>query len=284
VSNPSTSIAAELFRQAAAQGRGKLDAAEVTSLLGSLGLAIDAQAAAGAVDIRISLNNTREFGMVLSAGLGGLEAELDEGNYRRDRASVYAAAALTDADDFLDLFRRTLAYQKLVAVARRAGAATPDAALKACFAQLLVLAKAFAPGNPDAPFVLQSLELNPVQVGTGITVRAAECAFGAPQPGRLPRPVEKIDKLIHPKRIGIIGVSGTSMNFGRIILRNLMGSGYPKAQLLVLKPGETEIDGVKCVEGLKAIDGKLDLLIVAVAASAVYELSTRSSSRMRWRR
>ena len=272
MSNPSTSIAAELFRQAAAQGRGKLDAAEVTSLLGSLGLAIDAQAAAGAVDIRISLNNTREFGMVLSAGLGGLEAELDEGNYRRDRASVYAAAALTDADDFLDLFRRTLAYQKLVAVARRAGAATPDAALKACFAQLLVLAKAFAPGNPDAPFVLQSLELNPVQVGTGITVRAAECAFGAPQPGRLPRPVEKIDKLIHPKRIGIIGVSGTSMNFGRIILRNLMGSGYPKAQLLVLKPGETEIDGVKCVEGLKAIDGKLDLLIVAVAASAVYEL------------
>ena len=83
MSNPSTSIAAELFRQAAAQGRGKLDAAEVTSLLGSLGLAIDAQAAAGAVDIRISLNNTREFGMVLSAGLGGLEAELDEGGNGR---------------------------------------------------------------------------------------------------------------------------------------------------------------------------------------------------------
>lgn len=272
MSNPSTSIAAELFRQAAAQGRGTLDAAEVTSLLGSLGLALDAQAAAGAVDIRISLNSTREFGMVVSAGLGGLEAELDEGNYRRDRASVYAAAALTDADDFLELFRRTLAYQKLAAVARRAGAAAPDAALKACFAQLLVLAKDFAPDNPAAPFVLQSLELNPVQVGAGITVRAAECAFGAPQPGRLPRPVGKIDKLIHPKRIGIIGVSGTGMNFGRIILRNLMGSGYPKEQLLVLKPGEAEIDGVKCVEGLKALDGKLDLLIVAVAASAVYEL------------
>lgn len=272
MSNPSTSIAADLFRQAAAQGRGTLDAAEVTSLLGSLGLALDARSAAGAVDIRISLNSTREFGMVVSAGLGGLEAELDEGNYRRDRASVYAAAALTDADDFLELFRRTLAYQKLAAVARRAGAAAPDAALKTCFAQLLVLAKDFAPDNPAAPFVLQSLELNPVQVGAGITVRDAECAFGAPQPGRLPRPVGKIDKLIHPKRIGIIGVSGTGMNFGRIILRNLMGSGYPKEQLLVLKPGEAEIDGVKCVEGLKALDGKLDLLIVAVAASAVYEL------------
>ena len=62
------------------------------------------------------------------------------------------------------------------------------------------------------------------------------------------------------------------MNFGRIILRNLIGSGFPKEQLLVLKPGETEIDGVRCIDGLKAIEGKLDMLIVAVAASAVYEL------------
>ena len=270
--NPSASGAQALFRQAASAGRDRLDPAELQALLSGLGLAFDAAAPAGAVDIRISLNGTREFGMVISAGLGGLEAGLDEGNFRRDRGSVYAAAALTDAADFLGLFKRTLAYQKLAALARRDGAAAPDAALEACFAQLLALAKAFAPENPDAPFVLQALELNPVQVGAAMTVRGAECAFAAPQPGRLPRPIRKIDKLIHPKRIGIIGVSGNGMNFGRIILRNLMGSGYPKEQLLILKPGEAEIDGVRCVEGLKALDGKLDLLIVAVAASAVYEL------------
>ncbi|MBV6475754.1 MAG: hypothetical protein MOGDAGHF_01317 [Rhodocyclaceae bacterium] len=272
VSNSMTTRAAELFRQAAGQGRSALDAGELKALLDGLGLVFDAAAPAGAVDVRISLNSTREFGMVVSAGLGGLEAELDEGNFRRDRASVYAAAALTDAADFLGLFRRTLAYQKLAAVAKRAGTAAPDAALEACFAQLLALAKAFAPENPDASFVLQALELNPLQAGARLTARGAECAFGAPQPGRRTRPIQKIDKLIHPKRIGLIGVSGSGMNFGRIILRNLMGSGYPKEQLLVLKPGEAEIDGVKCVEGLKAIDGKLDLLIVAVAASAVYEL------------
>jgi acyl-CoA synthetase (NDP forming) len=272
VSDSSISRAGELFRQAAGQGRASLNAGELKALLDSLGLGFDAQAAAGAVEVRISLNSTREFGMVLSAGLGGIEAELDEGNFRRDRASVYAAAALTDAEDFLRLFQRTLAYQKLAAVARRDGTASPDAALKGCFEKLLALAKAFAPGQPEAPCVLQALELNPLLAGERLTVRAAQCAFGAPQPGRLPRPVEKIDKLIHPKRIGIIGVSGNSMNFGRIILRNLMGSGYPKEQLLILKPGEAEIDGVKCVEGLKALDGKLDMLIVAVAASAVYEL------------
>jgi acyl-CoA synthetase (NDP forming) len=62
------------------------------------------------------------------------------------------------------------------------------------------------------------------------------------------------------------------MNFGRIILKNLMGSGYSKDNICIIRPGETEIDGVRCVESLKALDHKLDLLIVAVAASAVYEL------------
>jgi acyl-CoA synthetase (NDP forming) len=268
------SAATALFQQAASAGRNSLDDAELQALLSGLGIAFDAKAApaVAATDIRISLNSTREFGMVISAGLGGIEAELDEGNFRRDRASVYAAAELTDAGDFLGLFKRTLAWQKLAAAARHAGANPPDAALQACFAQLLALAKRFAPGNPAAPFVLRALELNPAQAANGVTVRAARCEFGAPETGRLPRPVQKIDKLIHPKSIGLIGVSGNSMNFGRIILRNLMGSGYPKEQLLILKPGEAEIDGVKCVEGLKALDAQLDLLIVAVAASAVYEL------------
>lgn len=271
--NNSISAAAGLFRQAASAGRSSLNAAELEAMLGDLGIALEAKPVpAGAADIRISLNSTREFGMVISAGLGGLEAELDEGNFRRDRASVYAAAALTDAADFLGLFKRTLAWQKLAAVARRDGAAPPEAALESCFARLLELAKAFAPENPGAPFVLRALELNPVRIAHGAIACAAQCEFGAPQPGRLPRPISKIDKLIHPKRIGVIGVSGSGMNFGRIILRNLIGSGYPKEQLLILKPGEAEIDGVKCVEGLKAIDGKLDMLIVAVAASAVYDL------------
>jgi acyl-CoA synthetase (NDP forming) len=272
VSSSITTQAAELLRLAAGQGRDRLDAAELARLLAAAGVAFDAAAPAGGNELRITLNATREFGMVIGAGFGGLDADLDEANFKRDRASVYAAAELTDAEDFLRLFKRTLAWQKLAALAQQGGKPPPEAALTACFARLLELAHAFAPGKADAPFVLQALELNPVRVDGGLVARSASCSFAAPQPVRLARPIAKIDKLIHPKRIGIIGVSGSGMNFGRIILRNLIGSGFPKEQLLVLKPGEAEIDGVRCVDGLKAIDGKLDLLIVAVAAGAVYEL------------
>ena len=267
-----TTTAGALLAQAAAQGRDQLNASELQALLEGLGVTLDATAPEAPGELAISLTNTREFGLVISAGQGGVDGELDPANFRRDRACVHAAAELTDAADFLALFKRTLAYQKLSRKAERSGGAAPDAALQAVFANLLALARDFAPGATGAAQVLQSLELDPVQAGDRLLVRAASCRFAAPRPTPLPRPIHKIDKLIHPKRIGLVGVSGSGMNFGRIILRNLIGSGYPKDQLLVLKPGEAEIDGVKCIEGLSALQGKLDLLIVAVAASAVYPL------------
>lgn len=271
-------LAADLFRQAALAGREFLDQAELDTLLSALGVTLRQEAAGGtltAVDLRISLNQTREFGMVISAGMGGLDADLDESNFRPDRASVYAATELTDAADFLRLFKRTLAWQRLAAVARRDGQPMPDQALLVCFDALLALASALA--GPGVQFALRSLELNPAHItnerhGPGLGAVRARCEFGPPPSARLPRPIAKIDKLLHPASIGIIGVSSANMNFGRIILKNLMGSGYSKERLYIIRPGETEIDGVKCVESLKALDHKLDLLIVAVAASAVYEL------------
>ena len=271
-----SAVATALFRQAASAGRDSLNAGELGALLSSLAIKFKEKAApdenSPAAELRISLNNTREFGMVLSAGLGGLDAQLDECNFRKDRASVYAAAELTDAEGFLKLFRRTLAYQKLVAMGKRDARPLPDAQLRACFERLLALARCHAPGNPEAAFVLRGLELDPVHSGDELVVRAARCEFGAPPAGRLKRPVHKIEKLIHPASIGIIGVSASGMNFGRIILRNLMGSGYSKERMTIIRAGEKEIDGVRCVDSLRSLEGKLDLLIVAIAASAVYEL------------
>ena len=279
-SNPAAALkpaSSALLEQATAAGRDTLNPAELGALLAGLNIGFAPQDSPNdpspSTELRISLNNTREFGMVISAGLGGLDALLDESNFRKDRASVYAAAELTDADDFLGLFRRTLAYQRLTAVARRDGTPLPDPVLKACFEQVLALANRYSQGTPAGSVVLRALELNPVHVANDrLTAQAALCEIGTAPATRLPRPIGKIDKLIHPESIGIIGVSSANMNFGRIILRNLMGSGYSKERLCIIRPGETEIDGVKCVESLKALDHKLDLLIVAVAASAVYEL------------
>ncbi|MDH4259575.1 MAG: CoA-binding protein, partial [Gammaproteobacteria bacterium] len=262
--------AAAIFREAQSDGRRSLNPEELDVLLAGLGMGATSPVTQPAVELRICLENTREFGLVISAGLGGLDGALADRNHGQDRVRVYASTELTDAKDFLLRFRRTLAYRKLAATSGRDGTSPPDAQLEAVFARLLDLARRQAAGHRGTEPVLEVLELDPVQVAGAVTAQVARCEFGAPVAGRLPRPIRKIDKLVHPASIGLIGVSASGMNFGRIILRNLMGSGYPRQQLRVIRPGATEVDGVQCVAGLQALDRKLDLLIVAVAADSVY--------------
>jgi len=266
--------ATAILERVAGEGRADLAAAEVASLLATLGVALgagDTRAQVAPVGLRISLEHTREFGLVLSAGPGGLDT-IDERNFRRGRGTVHAAAELTDASDFLRLFRRTVSYQKIIAMAHRNGLPVPGPQLEACFGALLALARAHPAAAPNARLALRKVELDCVFAGNTLTVAAARCSIGAPVARPLPRPIDKIDKVLHPGRLGIVGVSATGMNFGRIILRNLVGSGYPKERITIIRPGETEIDGVRCAESLRALEHKLDLLIVAVNAEAVYGL------------
>ncbi len=252
------------------QAAGPLSAPALRALLSQLGLTLATapSPASEVVEIRLLLTRTREFGLVLGAGAGGRDAALEESCLSGGRGSVFALPELASAAQLLDRFRSTLAYQKLAATAQRQKAAPPDAALLSHFEKLLALAQAGAAST----VVLQHFELDLSASAAGLTLQGARCEMAAAAPTRLPRPIGKIDQLLHPKRIGVIGVSSTNMNFGRIILHNLMGSGYAKEQLVIIRPGESEIDGVQCVESLQALDRKLDLLIVAVAASAVYAL------------
>ncbi len=268
-----SSAATALLRQAARAGRTRLTQLELEGLLAALGSPLctrePSAAAGGDSDFRISLNMSREFDMVISAGLGGLDAELDVNSFREGRATAHALVELSSGPDFFEHFKATVAYQKLTISTRRERLPLPDMQLTQFFERLLQLALNFVPEDQAPPLMLQSLEVTLRVSGGLISVSEAQCAFGAPPLKRIPRPIAKIDKLLHPQSIGIVGVSATSMNFGRIILRNLVGSGYPKTQLTVIRPDDAEVDGVPCVASLRALTHKLDLLIVAVAADAV---------------
>lgn len=269
--SPAAGEAARLYHTARTAGRATLDAGELARLLAAAELHT-ATAPAGAVELSIRVHATREFGLVLGAGAGGLDAALDPANFARDRAAVHAAVELTDGADFLARFRRTIAWQRIAALAAHRGVQPPEAALARLFEAALQLAAGGLPDAPGAQVALHELVLDCACDGEAVQVLAARCSVGAPPLLRVARPLHKIDRLLHPERIGIVGASASGMNFGRIILRNLLGSGCPPERLCVIRPGGGEIDGVACIENLAAIEGKLDLLIVAVAADAVYPL------------
>ena len=251
----------------------ELNRQALEALLGTLGVTlageVEAAAAASSGELRLRLHQSREFGMVISATAAGLDGALEQSLFRKGRASAQALAALSSGADFLQCFQQTMAYQKLRLRAQQRQEAAPDAQLVLLFERMLALA-----ADPARHTIrtLQSLDLTLMLRQGSFLATHASCMVGEAPAQRLARPIAKIDKLLHPDTIGLIGVSGSGMNFGRIILRNLIGSGYPKERLTIIRPGETEIDGVKCADSLKTLDHKLDLLIVAVAASAVYEL------------
>jgi len=270
---PDVAAATTILDRFAGSGRTALAAAEVDSLLAALGVRRGSAAALSspALQLRIRLEYTREFGLVLAAGPGGLDAA-EESALRRDCGTVHAAAELADAAGFLHRFRRTFTYRKLTAVAQSDELPRADAQLEGCFGALLALARAHPAGASEARFALRLVELDCVFADGSLAIIAARSELGAPIVRPLARPIAKIDRLLHPDRLGIVGVSATGMNFGRIILRNLVGSGYPKERITVIKAGEAEIDGVRCAGSLQALPHRLDLLIVAVNAEAVYGL------------
>lgn len=221
----------------------------------------------------VGITYRREFGMTISAGLGGTDGEILTGALQRGRTVVSASTELTDPQTFFDLFTETVACKKLRNRQDQSLSVIDDKLIE-CFERFMEIANYYSPYNSDAPHVLDALEFSPLAFVDGIPVPLdGACRFGKAVPVPAPRPVEKIHKLLHPESIGIIGVSATKMNFGRIMLKNIINSGYDKNRMKIIKPGDdAEIDGVKCVPDLKSLDHKLDLFVVAVSADVVFGL------------
>ena len=61
------------------------------------------------IELSLAIRNTREFGMVISAWLGGETGELLASALRKGQGGVSAAADLTSGEDLLQAFKATIA-------------------------------------------------------------------------------------------------------------------------------------------------------------------------------
>lgn len=224
-------------------------------------------------ELIVGLRNTREFGMVISAGLGGTDTELYAKRFRKGQAIVAASCELIDGERFFELFRKTISYRKLAGLTRGQRRIVTDEQLIECFSSFIEMGRRYSPSNPDADFILEELEVNPYAFTDFLMVPLdGMCKFSQPGMSENKRPVRKIENLLHPKKIGLIGASTKRKNFGRIILDNILAEGFPKDDVVLLREGVDEIDGVKCVPDLKSLPEKLDLFVVAVGADQVPKL------------
>ncbi|MBU1564585.1 MAG: acetate--CoA ligase family protein [Proteobacteria bacterium] len=218
----------------------------------------------------VGIRNTREFGMIISAGLGGTDTELYAERFRKGQAVVAASTVMTDGLSFFELFRKTISYRKLAGLTRGQRRIVTDEQIVECFCSMIELANYYSPLNPDSPFVIEELEINPFAFTDFLMVPLdGMCRFSTP--GALPaaRPYQKIGKLLKPAKIGIIGVSTTRENYGRVILNNILANGYEKENIRIIKSGIESFEGITCVPDLQALEWRLDLFVVAVGSDQV---------------
>ncbi|WP_027177974.1 acetate--CoA ligase family protein [Maridesulfovibrio bastinii] len=225
-------------------------------------------------ELLVSLRCTREFGMVITAGLGGTDTELYAKRFRKGLAVVSASTELTNGKDFFRLFKKTIAYEKLSGATRGQQRIISDDQLIECFNSFIMMGNYFSPAGSKSEFILDELEVNPFAFTDYQMVPLdGICRFSRVREIPNSRPFNKISRLLQPESIAIIGASATRMNFGRIILNNVLGKGFPKEKVTLIKKGADMIDGVRCIPDTASLKKAVDLFIVAISAGQVPELA-----------
>jgi len=230
-------------------------------------------------ELLLGMRWTEDFGPVVTVGPGGVETELLAKSLAPGQGTAIVSPLLLEAPDPAEVVRTVLASRPLLrsATAPFRGR-EPAVGLEELAA---VVVRFLEAADRLLPEKLSEIELNPVALTRRgpVALDAAGTLGRAPgqQPAMRPdRPLDKIGRLLAPRSVAVMGVSERTVNPGRIILRNLLGRGFPKERLFVVKPAggasADTIDGCRRVDDLGSLPEPVDLLVLSVAGSQVPEL------------
>jgi acyl-CoA synthetase (NDP forming) len=226
-------------------------------------------------ELLLGMRWTDDFGPIVAVGPGGVEsarlaAALDSG----------AATALVSAHQALQRgTEAALANKSIVRLATREFRGRPARLPLAALSELVERCAAFA--EEVMPHDLLELEVNPLaltsrgSIALDAVARIGSGASPAADPSRTP---ELIARLLEPSSIAIVGVSRRA-NPGHIILDNILRAGYPRERVTVIKPGLESFEGCRAVPDVASLPEPVDLLVAAVGARQLPELTEQICER-----
>jgi acyl-CoA synthetase (NDP forming) len=217
-------------------------------------------------ELLVGVRRSREFGPVVTVGLGGLDVEYVNERLKERKAVAIGSAHLLRRKEIIPLLEPLAVYDKLVQDFRGKAAPLSKETLAATCERFIDLAVRFSPYSRKSAFVIEEAEVNPFVIRDGRLVPLdGFCRFSRDRAAARPHLHRDIESLLHPRSIGIIGVS-ERLNLGHLILNNILREGFPKDKVTVVKPGPAEIEGCRCVPTVAELPEPVDLFVLTLAA------------------
>lgn len=223
-------------------------------------------------EVLVSIRWTQDMGVILSLGPGGTFTEFLGKNLASQQGFLFLSPNLPNFPTsehpeipenlidgaFLQLLTRPFRGQPARTTPRLLG-------------ELLYKLSSLASNMPEA---ITELEINPLLLQRGRWL-ALDVLVQQGKPVRRlppPRPLNKLENLLQPRSIALVGVSERHQNPGRTMLQNLLHSGYPASSIFILKAGLEQLDGCRCVPEIKALPEPMDLMLLGVEAAQIPNL------------
>ncbi len=223
-------------------------------------------------ELLLGIRTTREFGPVLSFGIGGIEVEFLKERIKEGKAVSIGSPHLLKKDSIESILSPLAVYEKLVKKFRGKEPLLKKEELINTYSRFIQLALYYSVYLEQSDYVIEEAEVNPFVISNQSLVPLdGMCRFSKKHQEVVSRPFKDIQFLLKPKSIAIIGVS-EKMNLGHIILNNILNEGFSEEKVWVIKPGVNEIEGCRCVSSVKDLPETVDMFVLTLAAEQSYEV------------
>lgn len=217
-------------------------------------------------ELLLGIRYTADFGPVVTLGIGGVATELFARSIVPGREIAVFSPVLRGRGVIARGIEGKLVAKLVIHGIRNQPPRMSARDLYSLVERWLAFAAARVPRD------VTELEINPlVPTPRGLFALDAVVRLGSGAAAAHPaveRPIQKIRCILEPQSVGVVGVS-KSHNPGRVIVANLINAGFERSRIFIVKPGETEIDGCRCVPDISSIPGRVDLLVLTIAAEQI---------------
>jgi acyl-CoA synthetase (NDP forming) len=221
-------------------------------------------------ELLVSIRRDNSCGNVITLGFGGLYTELWSAEFLN--SVLHFFPDLYSETTALKQLEDSLLFKILLGKIRQGTKLTTQKNIKNFLSSIWRLSKNLVKEK------ISFIEINPLVISKDGRFVALDAVGKFETPNSVyNNHIDRISKdelkeLFNPQRIAIAGVSSNKKAFANIVLDHLKKSKIEQKNIVILKPGAEEFEGIKCISAISELKDPVDILILSLPAPTALEV------------